>query len=102
MGLRIPPGRTLAFFYFENDISQSDFAPKRHDILNGKRHFNRPAVLALVALTTIWGYNWVVMKECLSLIGYIQNRQIRSVIGSDLSMGENTNEVSGKRKTSNS
>ncbi len=81
MGLRVPPGRTLAFFFFENDISQSDFILRRRNILNGKRHSNRPAVLALVALTAIWGYNWVVMKECLKYAGVYDFAALRTGIG---------------------
>ena len=81
MGLRIPSGRTLGFFFFGNDIPQADFLPRRRDILNRKRHSNRPAVLALIALTSIWGYNWVVMKECLKYAGVYDFAALRTGIG---------------------
>jgi drug/metabolite transporter (DMT)-like permease len=49
--------------------------------LNRKRHSNRPAVLALIALTSIWGYNWVVMKECLKYAGVYDYAALRTGIG---------------------
>jgi drug/metabolite transporter (DMT)-like permease len=49
--------------------------------LNRKRRSNRLAVLALVALTSIWGYNWVVMKECLKYTGVYDFAALRTGIG---------------------
>jgi drug/metabolite transporter (DMT)-like permease len=38
-------------------------------------------VIALVALTSVWGYNWVVMKECLKYAGVYDFAALRTVIG---------------------
>ena len=46
-----------------------------------KRHSSRRAVLALVALSLIWGYNWVVMKECLKYSGVYDFAALRTGIG---------------------
>ncbi len=48
--------------------------------VNRKRRSSRPAVLALVALTSIWGYNWVVMKECLMYAGAYDFAALRTGI----------------------
>ncbi len=50
------------------------------NIVNRKRHSSRPAVLALIALTSIWGYNWVVMKECLNYAGAYDFAALRTGI----------------------
>jgi drug/metabolite transporter (DMT)-like permease len=52
----------------------------QHKIMNRKRHSSRPALLALIALTSIWGYNWVVMKECLQYAGVYDFAALRTGI----------------------
>jgi len=52
----------------------------QRNIVNRKRHSSRPAVLALIALTSIWGYNWVVMKECLKYAGVYDFAALRTGI----------------------
>lgn len=42
----------------------------------------KPAVLAIFALSFIWGYNWVVMKECLQYAGPYDFAALRTGIGS--------------------
>lgn len=49
--------------------------------MNGKKHFMQPATAALIALSLIWGYNWVVMKECLRYAGPFDFAAMRSFIG---------------------
>ncbi len=49
--------------------------------MNPKRHSTRRAVLALIALSLIWGYNWVVMKECLKYSGVYDFAALRTGIG---------------------
>ncbi len=44
-------------------------------------HSSRKAVLALIALSAIWGYNWVVMKECLKYAGVFDFAALRTGIG---------------------
>jgi drug/metabolite transporter (DMT)-like permease len=44
------------------------------------RHSTRQAVLALIALSSIWGYNWVVMKECLKYSGVYDFAALRTGI----------------------
>ncbi|HXH03393.1 MAG TPA: DMT family transporter, partial [Candidatus Competibacteraceae bacterium] len=39
------------------------------------------AVLALILLSTIWGYNWVVMKEVLRYVGPFDFVALRTVLG---------------------
>ena len=39
------------------------------------------AFLALMTLTIIWGYNWVVMKSALEYAGAFQFAALRTVIG---------------------
>jgi drug/metabolite transporter (DMT)-like permease len=46
-----------------------------------KCHSTRRAVLALIALSLIWGYNWVVMKECLKYCGVYDFSALRTGIG---------------------
>lgn len=41
----------------------------------------KPAVLAIVALSCIWGYNWVVMKECLQYADAYDFAALRTGIG---------------------
>jgi drug/metabolite transporter (DMT)-like permease len=41
----------------------------------------RPAVLAIAALSCIWGYNWVVMKECLQYADAYDFAALRTGIG---------------------
>ncbi len=48
--------------------------------VNRKRHSSRLAVLALIALTSIWGYNWVVIKECLKYAGVYDFAALRAGI----------------------
>jgi drug/metabolite transporter (DMT)-like permease len=43
-------------------------------------HSNR-AIFALVALSLIWGYNWVVMKEVLKYVGAFDFSAMRAVLG---------------------
>ncbi|MEW6335336.1 MAG: EamA family transporter [Thermodesulfobacteriota bacterium] len=40
-----------------------------------------PAVVALIALSAIWGYNWVVMKECLRYAGAFDFVALRTSLG---------------------
>lgn len=40
-----------------------------------------PAVIALIALSAIWGYNWVVMKECLRYAGAFDFVALRTSLG---------------------
>lgn len=42
---------------------------------------NKPAVLAIAALSCIWGYNWVVMKECLQYADAYDFAALRTGIG---------------------
>jgi drug/metabolite transporter (DMT)-like permease len=46
-----------------------------------KSHSYRPAVLAIIVLSAIWGYNWVVMKECLRYTGAFDFAALRTGIG---------------------
>jgi drug/metabolite transporter (DMT)-like permease len=46
-----------------------------------KRRSYRHALLALLALSLIWGYNWVVMKECLKYSGVYDFAALRTGIG---------------------
>ena len=62
------------------DISPGDIMPTERTIVNRKRRSSRPAVLALIALTSIWGYNWVVMKECLKYAGVYDFAALRTGI----------------------
>lgn len=48
--------------------------------MSRKRHSTRQAVLALIALSSIWGYNWVVMKECLKYSGVYDFAALRTGI----------------------
>jgi drug/metabolite transporter (DMT)-like permease len=41
----------------------------------------QPAVIALIALSAIWGYNWVVMKECLRYAGAFDFVALRTSLG---------------------
>ncbi|PKN60206.1 MAG: EamA family transporter [Deltaproteobacteria bacterium HGW-Deltaproteobacteria-11] len=45
------------------------------------RTTNKPAVLAIAALSCIWGYNWVVMKECLKYADAYDFAALRTGIG---------------------
>lgn len=40
-----------------------------------------PAIVALIALSAIWGYNWVVMKECLLYAGAFDFAALRTTLG---------------------
>ena len=42
---------------------------------------HQPAVLAIAALSCIWGYNWVVMKECLQYADAYDFAALRTGIG---------------------
>lgn len=46
-----------------------------------KRIFLNPAVTALIALSCLWGYNWVVMKEALKYSGPFDFAALRMVVG---------------------
>jgi drug/metabolite transporter (DMT)-like permease len=46
-----------------------------------KSHSARPAFWALIVLSCIWGYNWVVMKECLKYAGVFDFAALRTGIG---------------------
>ena len=48
-------------------------------MMNKKTH--QPAVLAIAALSCIWGYNWVVMKECLQYADAYDFAALRTGIG---------------------
>ena len=41
----------------------------------------QPAIVALIALSAIWGYNWVVMKECLLYAGALDFAALRTSLG---------------------
>ena len=41
----------------------------------------QPAFVALIALSAIWGYNWVVMKECLRYSGALDFAALRTSMG---------------------
>jgi drug/metabolite transporter (DMT)-like permease len=49
--------------------------------MNRKKPFMQPAAIALIVLSCIWGYNWVVMKECLKYAGPFDFAALRSIIG---------------------
>lgn len=49
--------------------------------VDGKNHSHRPAMLAIVVLSCIWGYNWVVMKECLLYADAFDFAALRTGIG---------------------
>jgi drug/metabolite transporter (DMT)-like permease len=49
--------------------------------LTRKPSAHRPAVIALVFLSAIWGYNWVVMKTALSYSGPFEFAALRSFLG---------------------
>jgi drug/metabolite transporter (DMT)-like permease len=42
----------------------------------------KPAILAIITLSGIWGYNWVVMKECLRYATPFDFAALRTLIGS--------------------
>ena len=59
-------------------------ATRRKDHLSPKNRIFQPAVWALIALSAIWGYNWIVMKECLRYSGafdYVALRTSRGTAG---------------------
>ncbi len=51
--------------------------------IGGPRSLNslKPAMFAMIALSGIWGYNWVVMKECLSYASPFDFAALRTFIG---------------------
>lgn len=54
---------------------------KRNEVAaENNPHLNR-ALFALVALSLIWGYNWVVMKEVLKYVGAFDFSAMRTVLG---------------------
>jgi drug/metabolite transporter (DMT)-like permease len=57
-------------------INSSRFQSNMNDIKT-----KQPAVLALAALSCIWGYNWVVMKECLQYADAYDFAALRTIIG---------------------
>lgn len=48
--------------------------------MNKKKAY-QPAILAIAALSFIWGYNWVVMKECLQYADAYDFAALRTSIG---------------------
>lgn len=46
-----------------------------------KNKILQPAIVALIALSAIWGYNWVVMKECLRFSGALDFAALRTSLG---------------------
>jgi drug/metabolite transporter (DMT)-like permease len=42
---------------------------------------HKPALVAVIALSVIWGYNWVVMKECLQYAAPFDFAALRTSIG---------------------
>lgn len=48
--------------------------------MNNKKVY-QPAILAIAALSFIWGYNWVVMKECLQYADAYDFAALRTSIG---------------------
>jgi drug/metabolite transporter (DMT)-like permease len=57
-------------------INSSRFQSNMKDIKT-----KQPAVLAIAALSCIWGYNWVVMKECLQYADAYDFAALRTIIG---------------------
>jgi drug/metabolite transporter (DMT)-like permease len=53
---------------------------KLQDNMNKKKTY-QPAILAIAALSFIWGYNWVVMKECLLYADAFDFAALRTSIG---------------------
>jgi drug/metabolite transporter (DMT)-like permease len=49
--------------------------------LTQKPHAHRRAILALIVLSSIWGYNWVVMKEALTYSGPFEFAALRILLG---------------------
>jgi len=51
--------------------------------IGGTRSLNslKPAIFAMIALSGIWGYNWVVMKECLRYASPFDFAALRTFIG---------------------
>ena len=56
------------------------FGTKNLETMNTRKNTIR-AFLALMTLTVIWGYNWVVMKSALLYAGAFQFAALRTVIG---------------------
>jgi drug/metabolite transporter (DMT)-like permease len=50
--------------------------------LTGNRNSLKPAILALIGMAMIWGYNWVVMKESLKFCSPFDFSAIRTFFGS--------------------
>ena len=46
-----------------------------------KNKMLQPAIVALIVLSAIWGYNWVVMKECLRFSGALDFAALRTSLG---------------------
>ena len=46
-----------------------------------KSKIDRRAVVGLIVLSAIWGYNWVVMKECLRYSGALDFAALRTSVG---------------------
>ncbi len=51
--------------------------------IGGTRSLNsiKPAIFAMITLSGIWGYNWVVMKECLQYASPFDFAALRTFIG---------------------
>jgi len=60
---------------------QRDPVPRQRTIVKKKLCSTRQAVLAFIVLSSIWGYNWVVMKECLKYSGVYDFAALRTGIG---------------------
>jgi drug/metabolite transporter (DMT)-like permease len=49
--------------------------------LSPKNKIDQAAIVGLIALSVIWGYNWVVMKECLRYSGALDFAALRTSMG---------------------
>jgi drug/metabolite transporter (DMT)-like permease len=49
--------------------------------LSSKNKIDQTAIVGLIALSAIWGYNWVVMKECLRYSGALDFAALRTSMG---------------------
>jgi len=50
-------------------------------MISSPQNVNKTALMAVVALSGIWGYNWVVMKECLQYASPFDFAALRTSIG---------------------
>jgi drug/metabolite transporter (DMT)-like permease len=49
--------------------------------MSNQHHSYRPVILAIIVLSSIWGYNWVVMKECMKYASPLDFAALRTGIG---------------------